>query len=201
MRWLMNSLLSFLGRNKQRLYNNYKFWVRQTGEPVFNNKVLIGVVIALTLLLTYEVGKAELLNAKLQDLVVSVEETKSALSQTKLALSHTNLALVEAKETISQERTEILAPRELRNFSSIEELELFLAEDNTNEHEYIRNEFDCDDFALMLQRNALEKGYIMNCQTLFTAHVLNMVIIDNEIYYIEPMTDEIIFLTHVDREG
>ena len=190
----MTPLLSFLGGNKERLYNNYRFWVRQTGEPIFNNKVLLGLVIVLIFLLTYEVGRTELLTTKLQDLTINLEETK-------LALSHTNLALVEAKETISQERTKILTPRELRNFSSIEELELFLAEDNTNEHEYIRSEFDCDDFALMLQRNALEKGYIMNCQTLFTAHVLNMVIIDNEIYYIEPMTDEIIFLTHVDREG
>jgi len=163
------------------------------GDPIFNNKVLIGLVIVLILLLTYEVGKTELLTAKLRDSIIKLEETK-------LALSHTNFALIEAKDTLSQERTEILAPRELRNFSSVEELELFLAEDNTNEHEYIRSDFDCDDFALMLQHNALEKGYIMNCQTLFTAHVLNMVIIDNEIYYIEPMTDEITFLTHADRE-
>ncbi|MFC1969784.1 hypothetical protein ACFLVV_01025 [Chloroflexota bacterium] len=189
----MTPLLSFLGRNKERLYN-YKFLVRQRGEPVFNNKVLIGLVIVLILLLTYEVGKTELLTARLQDSTINLEETE-------LALSHTNLALVEATDTLSQERTKILTPRELRNFASIEELELFLAEDNTNEHEYISSEFDCDDFALTLQHNALEKGYIMNCQTLFTAHVLNMVIIDNEIYYVEPMTDEIVFLTHADREG
>ena len=193
-RWFMTWLLGFLGRNKEKLYNNHKFLKRQMEEPIFSNKVLLGLVIVLIIFLAYEVGKTESLTAKLQDLTVNLKETKSALS-------HTSLALVEANETISQERMRILTPRELRNFSSIEELELFLAEDNTNEYEYIRSEFDCDDFALMLQRNALEKGYIMNCQTLFTAHVLNMVIIDNEIYYIEPMTDEIVFLTHVDREG
>jgi hypothetical protein len=190
----MTPLLSFPGRNKERLHKSYKFWVRQTGEPIFNNKILLGLVIVLVFLLTYEAGKTELLTTELQDSTVNLEETQ-------LELSHTNLALMEANDTISQERTEILAPRELRNFSSIEELKLFLAEDKTDEHEYISDEFDCDDFALMLQRHALEKGYIMNCQTLFTAHVLNMVIIDNEIYYIEPMTDEIIFLTHVDRQG
>lgn len=197
----MTPLLSFLHSNREKLYNNHKFWLRQRREPIFNNKVLIGLVIVLIILLICEVGKTESLTTKLHDLTFNLEETKSTLSYTNLALSHINLALMEANETISQERTEILAPRELRNFSSIEELELFLAEDNTNEYEYISNEFDCDDFALMLQRNALEKGYIINCQTLFTAHVLNMVIINNEIYYIEPMTDEIIFLTHVDREG
>jgi hypothetical protein len=190
----MTPLSGFPGRNKERLYKNYKFWVRQMREHIFNNKVLLGLVIVLIFLLTYEVGKTELLTTKLQDLTIKLKETK-------LELSHTNLALMETNVTLFQERTKILTPRELRNFSSVEELELFLAEDNTNEHEYIESEFDCDDFALMLQRNALEKGYIMNCQTLFTAHALNMVIIDNEIYYIEPTTDEIIFLTHVDREG
>jgi len=190
----MTPLLSFPGRNKEKLYNNHRFWVSRRWEPVFNNKVLIGLVTVLILLLTYEVGKTELLTGKLQDLIVNLEQTKSALS-------HTNLALAEANATLSQEGTNIRTPKELRNFSSVEELELFLAEDKTNEQEYINSDFDCDDFALMLQRNALEKGYIMNCQTLFTTHVLNMVIIDNEIYYVEPMTDEIIFLTHVDREG
>ena len=194
MRWLMTPLLSFPGRNKERIYNNDKFRVRQMRESIFNNKVLLGLVIVLISLLTYEAGKTELLTTELQDSTINLEETK-------LELSHMNLALMEANDTLSQERTKILTPRELRNFSSIEELKLFLAEDNTNEHEYIESEFDCDDFALMLQHNALEKGYIMNCQTLFTAHALNMVIIDNEIYYIEPTTDEIIFLTHVDREG
>ena len=190
----MTSLLSFLGKNKEKLHNNHKFWVRQRGDPIFNNKLLLGLVIVLVLLLTHEIGKTELLTAKLHHLTINLQETKSALS-------HTNLALADVNDTLSQERTKILAPKELRNFSSIEELELFLAEDKTNEQEYIDSEFDCDDFALMLQHNALEKGYIMNCQTLFTAHVLNMVIIENEIYYIEPMTDEIIFLTHADREG
>jgi len=109
-------------------------------------------------------------------------------------------------------------PIELRNFSDLEELKQWLADVNTNtttiyfEHPDIT--VDCDDFALVLQRKALEDGYLMSFQiiepgkynSLFesgkmplnTLHAINLVVIGNNAYFIEPQTGEIVFAAQLD---
>ena len=63
--------------------------------------------------------------------------------------------------------------------------------------------WDCDDYALKLQEDALEEGYLLNVQifkagtklpmstrTVRKAHAMNTAFIGNEVWLIEPSTDE-----------
>ncbi len=109
-------------------------------------------------------------------------------------------------------------PIKLRNFSDLEELKHWLADVNTNTttiyFERPDITVDCDDFALVLQRKALEDGYLMSFQiietgkynSLFesgkmplnTLHAINLVVIGNNAYFIEPQTGEIVFAAQLD---
>lgn len=114
-------------------------------------------------------------------------------------------------------------PRPLRNFQDLEELERWLeniempdissdvADKEINQG--IKS-FDCDDYALKLQIKALRDGYIVSFEIirsseyseLFkqgqipdgTIHAINSVIIGNKVYYIEPKTNEIVFVAYLD---
>jgi len=106
-------------------------------------------------------------------------------------------------------------------FASLSDLNAWLAADHTSEQTYIADTFDCDDFALMLQEHAWRDGYLLDVQALFYDdkdgwtlsydqwtyynlsgyshyHALNLTIIDNTIYLIEPQTDEVCRLCLVD---
>jgi len=124
---------------------------------------------------------------------VELEQDQIELGQEYISLQQ---RYGELEAELAKERMRVIAGRELHNFESLDELNEFLAEDKTNEHPYTRGVFDCDDFALMLQRNALEKGYLMNCQMLFREHMLNMTIAGDTVYYIEATTDEILFVNY-----
>ncbi len=108
-------------------------------------------------------------------------------------------------------------PVELRNFRDLEELEQWLLETHTGTTIYFEQpdaRVDCDDFALALQWRALADGYLMSFQimeygkynSLFeyskmppdTLHAINLTIIDNSAYYIEPQTGEVVFAAHID---
>ncbi len=94
----------------------------------------------------------------------------------------------------------------LSYFDTVAELREWLAEDDTNEWLFIdlsENQidgappnldgYDCDDYALQLQRRALASGYIMSAIIVAqdgSSHMINSCIIDRKIYYIEPQTDE-----------
>lgn len=108
-------------------------------------------------------------------------------------------------------------PAELRNFSDLEELKRWL-EDRKNpttvRFQSLDTIVDCDDYALELQHKALADGYIMSFEVIGESeynalfktplpptqslHAINLVIIDNGAYYIEPQTDEIVFAAHLD---
>ena len=86
-------------------------------------------------------------------------------------------------------------------FSSLEELREWLAEDNTNaihlvsgrypgEPLQIDPDYDCDDYADDLMFNALNDDRFMS-QDLDGAHVRNFTYIGNDIWIIEPQDDEI----------
>ncbi|MEE9400117.1 MAG: response regulator [Dehalococcoidales bacterium] len=102
-------------------------------------------------------------------------------------------------------------PTEQREFSSKEELEEWLAEDDDVETvfffvadsgtEMSSDKYDCDDFALDLQSRASKDGFLMSITIIRKYgqhHMINLVTIGNDVYYIEPQTDEISFYCNLD---
>lgn len=100
-------------------------------------------------------------------------------------------------------------PVEQKEFSSKEQLIEWLGEDDNTtavifspgDGEASDNEFDCDDYALNLQQRALKDGFLMS--TTITEkdgqlHMINLTVIGNEVYYIEPQTDEVWFYCYRD---
>ena len=108
-------------------------------------------------------------------------------------------------------------PVEFRNFTNRAELEKWLEERNQVTFICFRQKdiiFDCDDFALELQQKALADGFIISFEIidsseyneLFstqlpegqTLHAINLSIIGNDVYYIEPQTGEIVYAAYLD---
>lgn len=163
---------------------------RKTSNPL----IIAGLVILLAVFFAYHVGAVIWFNSGIQNLQISLNQTQVVLNQTQGELAQVNAALQE-------EKAKIIVGQELRNFSSLDELKDFLAKDDTDEHEYIKIEFDCEDFSFMLQRHALAEGYLINCQKLPVGgieHMCNMAIVGNEIYYIEPRTDKVTYMGYLD---
>lgn len=113
-------------------------------------------------------------------------------------------------------------PEGLRDFQSLDDLKAWLAQDDTNEWiilkpqgpdgEIVFND-QCEDFALQLQRRAEKAGYRlsfypMDREEYFQmfgvwlpvgkTHAMNLAIIGNEIYLIEPQTDEVWLYGYLD---
>jgi hypothetical protein len=105
----------------------------------------------------------------------------------------------------------------LRNFFNLDELRKWLDTQQCLMSYYLyttHTDQDCDDYANELQRKALEDGYLMSFQIidaekyngLFdvhpipvnTLHAINLVLIDNNAYYIEPQTGEIRLAAYLD---
>jgi len=81
----------------------------------------------------------------------------------------------------------------VREFRDEEELKLWLSQDNTDSNEYIVNQFDCDDFAKLLQARAYADGYVMSVALVTQGendwHFDNGCFIGNKFYYIDPQND------------
>lgn len=96
-----------------------------------------------------------------------------------------------------------------REFSSLEELEEWLAKDNTDttlhlisgryvgEPTQIDPDYDCEDYAIDLMFSALKDGYLIPVD-LDGNHVRNCTFIGNEIYIIESQTDKTQFYMYRD---
>ncbi len=102
-------------------------------------------------------------------------------------------------------------PIEQTEFSSEEELKKWLAEDDakTTVYFFVRadgtegssDKYDCDDYALALQRRASKDGYLMSVTIIEKndqPHMINLVTMGNDVYYIEPQTDEVWFYSNLD---
>jgi hypothetical protein len=108
-------------------------------------------------------------------------------------------------------------PVELHNFSDLKELKQWLKDKSNVMTVWFQSPdtiIDCDDYALALQNKALVDGYIISFEIigeseyneLFTTplppsqslHAINLAIIGNSAYYIEPQTDEIVFAAYLD---
>jgi len=127
----------------------------------------------------------------------------------------------EPVERLVVKRIEI--PKPLCHFQSLDELEGWLGNirvldirfDVVNEETGQRiKKFDCEDYAIRLQEKALRDGYIISFEVIRSAeynvlfkqkripngaiHAINSVILGNEVYYIEPQTQEIVFVAYLD---
>jgi hypothetical protein len=108
-------------------------------------------------------------------------------------------------------------PVELRNFANLEELTQWLGAVMNTTTVYFQSPnqtIDCDDYALALQQKALADGYLVSLEItetneynrLFknsqlpprTLHAINLILIGNDAYYIEPQTGEVVFVAFLD---
>ena len=89
----------------------------------------------------------------------------------------------------------------LRPFNSLSELKQFLEADQTDKQTYSKD-FDCDDFAFMLSKNAMDKGYQVFpfAEGNHLKNVAHVSLGNNSIavYTVEPQTDEIHLWGRVD---
>ena len=102
-------------------------------------------------------------------------------------------------------------PIKQSEFASLEELKKWLAEKSVTKSIFFfvipdgtqasSNKYDCDDYALDLQKRALEDGYLMSTSIIEKQgqlHMINLATIGNDVYYIEPQTDEVWFYCNRD---
>jgi len=135
-------------------------------------------------------------------------------TMTKYVNHYTERPTVELVETVVEKKViekvpvieyvevEKEVPAELKQFESEAALIEWLHIDKTDELPYIRDFFECENFARTLMRHALEDGHYMSFQVLrhYTRpdtnefitgpHAINNTIIDNHIYFIDPQTDD-----------
>ena len=149
----------------------------------------------------------EAYQGRLQDTGAVVEEQKTDLLTYGAEVSRLNSELNQMDIEVNQLDAELTAAREaadywegkahLRQFTSVEELEAWLAGNDIDKREYVEFTYDCDDFAQDLMIAALEDGYLVSTE-LWSCHMLNSTIIGNDIYTIEPMTDGVQFVGELD---
>lgn len=108
-------------------------------------------------------------------------------------------------------------PAQFRNFHTLQELKQWMNRHNQVMAVRFGNDdtiIDCDDYAIELQMKALGDGYIVSFEIigiaeyngLFTTelpdstalHAINLAIIENDVYYIEPQTGEIVIAASLD---
>ena len=103
-------------------------------------------------------------------------------------------------------------PLKLHDFESFEEMEEWLEE--TPILIILGKDMSCADFALLLQQRASEDGYLMSFEAIWPneynglfkemrisvnrIHAINLVIIGNNVYYIEPQTHETAIAGYLD---
>lgn len=144
------------------------------------------------------------LSATQNQLQSTQQELSDTLNKNTLLateLENTEAQLEEAQAQATYWETLYSSIKPPRYFESKSELESWLAEDDTDSYTYIPDTFDCDDFAMTLQKHALDDGYIISCEYVpgyYWAHMLNTAIIGNSLYKIEPQTDEVTFLSYLD---
>jgi hypothetical protein len=108
-------------------------------------------------------------------------------------------------------------PTKLRNFTTLRELEQWInGEIRTATLRFSTESkiIDCDDYAFEMQQEALADGYIISFQIIsrseynemFAAslpegqslHAINLAIIGNSVFYIEPQTGEVVHAAYLD---
>ena len=129
---------------------------------------------------------------------------QQVISANQLALSANNSAEL-GNVTIGELKQELAGAEKWQDywwqrahpkeFESLDALKAWLAQDDTDHAIYIFGSgclinYDCDDYAVALVYNALQAGYSVSTE-IAGDHMMNSTIIGNEIYMIEPQTDEV----------
>jgi hypothetical protein len=160
------------------------FWGSSVEREVWEEKceILQGEKDTLAADLASTEGQLQILQSEKDALVADLASAEGELQGVQDELSHLK---------------DIYPPK---NFPSLKALKDWLAQDDTDSHEYIEGEFDCDDFALMLQQHAFEDGYKIDMQYSDNddLHAMNSTIIGNYFYFIEPQSDRVTRVGRVD---
>jgi len=169
------------------------------------NRLTAGIVIASVAIACFIAGGA--LNEKLAE--PGIMEVPVEVEVVKWKEPEKEVIYLEAEPVIRTEEVVVEVPVGLRGFESTEELESWLAENHINEAVMLYaggKEFDCDDYARRLIKDARADGYQLWFQVLLPnyqrsdtgkrltdnnqAHALCSAIIGNKVFFIEPQTDE-----------
>jgi len=132
------------------------------------------------------------IQSELVETQMNLVAAQNSITTLKDQLATRDSELLPVKAQLEEARHDT-AETQLRHFSSLEELKTWLARDNTNENQYSPSNFNCIDFALMLQKHALVDGCILSTEVLpVGAHWVNVAVIGDSAYFIEPQDDSLI---------
>lgn len=134
---------------------------------------------------------------ELYDAKVSLESDVNSLETEVNYLEVLSTTLKEKVNTLEAEWQRLAALGGYREFGSVSELQWWLWNDLTSEHEYIPIYYDCDDFAMDLTLAAIRDGRWIGLFAI-NGHIKNFAKIGNCIYGIEPQTDAVSFWGYVD---
>jgi hypothetical protein len=177
--------------------------------------------ILLTLIALFSAATLSILSGASAELAQSDEEQTTGIIkptvESRLVARHTVEYVEKPVTEVKYVERVTNVPVECRNFHTLEELKNWLALNAISAGVYLQSpgvEIDCDDYALELQRKALSDGFIISFEivsereydALFreplptgsTLHAINLAIIDNSVYYIEPQTAEVVFVADLD---
>ena len=102
----------------------------------------------------------------------------------------------------SKIRIALLRGEDFIPWYSVEELEWWLAQSTISEREYQAEFYDCDNFTRDLATEAMRDNRMIGIyrdRTGETPHLLNFTVINNELYLIEPQTDEVTYKNDIDK--
>lgn len=126
-------------------------------------------------------------------LIAKKLETKNEqLTETIGALNIANAEIEDLKDN-----------RPGRQFLSLDELEVWLDKNQVDKNKLIPRDYDCDDFAFDLMEDAFRDGYRIGLFAVdhpLEGHLANLAIIGNDVYYIEPTNDIILYWGVVDND-
>ena len=140
------------------------------------------------------------IQSELVETQMNLVAAQNSITTLKEQLTRDN-ELLSIKAQLEEARHDT-AETQLKHFSSLEELKTWLARDSTNENQYSPSNFNCVDFALTLQKHALVDGYILSTEVLpVGAHWVNVAVIGDSAYFIEPQDDSLILEKKVSHDG
>lgn len=149
----------------------------------------------------------------------AVESSNVQIPTVEAKLIQTHTVEYVEETVIEKEYVNVIrhVPVELRNFTSLEELTQWLQDEydlTTIRFQQGDTVIDCDDYAIEMQQKALTDGYIISFEIisigeyneLFSTplpegqslHAINLSIVGNSVYYIEPQTGEVVHAAYLD---
>lgn len=113
----------------------------------------------------------------LSDTQRQLDSVASTVSGLSLRIERTDQKLAQLEDILN-----------FKWFKTLDELELWLAKDNTDQQPYVPDTHDCDDFALDLVVSAFRSGYKMETATLYLDYDLRHIEQQGDIWWKVPLT-------------